>query len=93
MSVETKRNIPISGSLLHLFSFAAIHHTPTNTIEKSNIPLLMLRILTTNDIHILTLLPPHALAPITQLLDRAAHLHAADLLAEARCRDRIIACS
>lgn len=39
----------------------------------------MFRILTTYNIHISTLLPPHALAPITQLLDRAAHLHAARL--------------
>ena len=51
----------------------------------------MLRILATYDIHISSLLPAHALAPIAQLLDRAAHLHAARLLSdrqasEARCQ-------
>ena len=55
-----------------------------------NSPLLMLRILTTNNIHMSALLPPHALAPIAQLLDRAAHLHAPCLLqcqtVEARCQ-------
>jgi hypothetical protein len=39
----------------------------------------MLRILATNNIHISTLLPPHTLAPIAQLLDRATHFHAPDL--------------
>jgi hypothetical protein len=39
----------------------------------------MLRILTTNNIHISTLLPPHALAPIAHLLDRATHFHATRL--------------
>jgi hypothetical protein len=39
----------------------------------------MLRILTADDIHISALLPPHALAAVAQLLDRAAHLHAACL--------------
>lgn len=40
----------------------------------------MLRVLITDNIHIFALLPAHALAPITQLLDRTAHLHAARLL-------------
>lgn len=37
----------------------------------------MLRILTTDNIHISSLLPPHALTPIAQLLHRAPDLHAA----------------
>jgi plasmid stabilization system protein ParE len=40
----------------------------------------MLRVLATDDIDIAPLLPAHALAPLAQLLDRAAHLHAARLL-------------
>jgi hypothetical protein len=39
----------------------------------------MFRILTTNNIHIPPLLPPHALTPIAQLLDRTADLHATRL--------------
>jgi hypothetical protein len=51
----------------------------------------MLRVLTANNVHVAPLLAPHALAPIAQLLDGAAHLHAARLLpsnsetAETRC--------
>lgn len=35
----------------------------------------MLWILGANNIHISALLPPHALAPITQFLDRTPHFH------------------
>jgi hypothetical protein len=57
------------------------HVSPSSQITShfTILPLLMLRILATNNIHISTLLPPHALAPIAQLLDRAAHFHAPDL--------------
>lgn len=48
--------------------------------RHENSPLLVLRILATNDIHVSSLLPPHALAPVAQLLDRAPHLHATRLL-------------
>jgi len=43
-------------------------------------PLLVLRVLGADDVHVLSLLPAHALAPVAQLLDRRAHLHAARLL-------------
>ena len=39
----------------------------------------MLRILRANNINISSLLPPHTLTPITQLLNRTPHLHAARL--------------
>ena len=47
--------------------------------KEKNSPLLMLRILRTDDVHISPLLPPYALTSITQLLDRTPHLHAARL--------------
>lgn len=40
----------------------------------------MLRVLGADDVDVFSTLSPHALAAVTQLLDRAAHLHAADLL-------------
>lgn len=46
---------------------------------NSSLPLLMLGILGTNNIHITSLLAPHALAPFTQFLDRAPDFHAASL--------------
>lgn len=58
---------------------------PHNNI-LSSLPLLMLRILTTNDIHIAALLPPHTLTPIAQLLHRTPHLHTAQLLAHRQRR-------
>lgn len=54
-----------------------IHHT-----AHHHSPLLVLGVLRANDVHIAPLLPAHALASVTQLLDRAAHLHASCLLAE-----------
>ena len=44
----------------------------------------MLRILAADDIHVSPALPAHALAAVTQLLHRTAHLHAADLLSPRR---------
>lgn len=50
----------------------------------------MLRILGADDIHVFPLLATHALAPVTQLLDRRADLHAAGLsdLRQQRARGR-----
>jgi hypothetical protein len=52
----------------------------------------MLWILAADNVHISAALPPHALAPIAQFLDRATHFHAPCLLrilqpqsVEARC--------
>lgn len=47
--------------------------------KKIHSPLLMLRILAADNIHIFPLLPSHALASITKLLNRAPHLHPACL--------------
>jgi len=51
----------------------------TMFLPPQNLPLLMLWILAANDINITALLPPHTLAPVTQLLDRTANFHAARL--------------
>jgi hypothetical protein len=40
----------------------------------------VLRVLRANDVHIFAALSPHALAAITQLLDRATHFHSPDLV-------------
>ena len=45
--------------------------------KQSSLPLLMLRIPITNDVDVA--LPPHALAPITQLLDGGPDFHASCL--------------
>jgi hypothetical protein len=50
-------------------------------MRNLNLPLLVLRVLRANDVDIFSTLSPHTLAAITQLLDRAAHLHSSDLLA------------
>ena len=46
----------------------------------SYVPLLMLWVLRTDDVHVLPTLPPDALTSITQLLHTAPHFHAPDLL-------------
>jgi len=50
----------------------------------------MLRVLATNNIHILPLLPPHTLATLTQLLHRAPHFHAAALFQDASYGRKIL---
>jgi len=73
-------------SLLALTTLNAAASTIRSPISrKIGLPLLMLRVLRANNIHIAPLLPPHTLAPVTQLLDRAAHLHAARLLHQRSC--------
>lgn len=46
----------------------------------------MLGVLRANDVDVFAALSPHALAAITQLLDRTAHLHAPDLLCAHKLR-------
>jgi hypothetical protein len=55
--------------------------THTCCMRILHLPLLVLRVLGANDVDIFATLSPHTLAAITQLLDRAAHLHSSDLLA------------
>jgi hypothetical protein len=64
--------------ILACIKLASLPQTPKSS-PSTNSPLLMFRILRTNNIHIPPLLPPHTLASITQLLDRTAHFHAAGL--------------
>ena len=57
-----------------------------------HLPLLVLRVLRANDVDIFASLPPHALAAITKLLDRAAHLHSSDLLGANSLRCGVCRC-
>ena len=63
-------------------------HPQLQIAKLHHIPLLVLGILRANNVHVFASLSPHALAAITQLLDRAAHFHSADLLCAHELRER-----
>ena len=63
-------------------------HPQSQLVKLHHIPLLMLGVLRANNVHVFASLSPHALAAITQLLDRAAHFHSADLLRAHELRER-----
>lgn len=61
-------------------------------MRSLHLPLLVLRVLRANDVDVFTTLSPHTLAAITELLDRAAHLHSPDLLGAHSLRRRVCRC-